>query len=124
MQRVILTVMLVLGLAGLADASTQRCDIQRFTSNGSSRVLTMANTPSPVSAWLKITTTGSGTPSVAVNILGPTLNSIVPTALLCTMNASTTYCGLETNINQVQAVVTGCTGTCDLTVALCGVGSP
>lgn len=121
-KRFLLALLLVLVAVATSDAVTlQSCHPQRLTSNGATTRLNLKDYAFPVAAWLAITNAGSGTPSVAVNIYGPTLNAVTPSALLCTMSASVTYCGLGTNVMAVDATVTGCTGTCDLTISYCGV---
>ena len=103
----------------------ENCHIATITADGTypddEVVINTSKYASPVAAWLKIVTNGSGTPSVAVRILGPG-NSYAErgSALLGTLNSTVTHAAVVSAVQGVQYDVTGCTN-CSLRVAVCGL---
>lgn len=126
----LLALVALLALWGVASADPYRvCAEYTVTANSTvpstTTVLETRDHADPVAGWLNIANAGSGTPSVAIQGYGPKQAGGVtnrPVALLGTLNASTTFVSASGPVFGLQAVITGCTGTCDLRIALCGLG--
>lgn len=124
--------LLVVGTAHAGPVS--QCSTYRVTASvtgvpSTTTVYELGDFVAPVAAYLKIVTTGGGTPSVAVSGWAPATvaNGAQSTDrgsfAFGTLNASTTYIGSTTPVHAFSAAITGCTTTCDLRVTFCGTNA-